>query len=413
MAIPAKLKIKINLVAFLFISFGLIFAMATQVLSILQGMYTVNAIFPDAGGVFTDQEVTYRGLTVGRVGEMEVVEEGVKIELLIEDDYEIPAENVEARVMFKSAVGEQFVDILPATDSGPYLEDGSTIPIERTDIPVSTQALLSTTDTVLKGVPPEALKGAIDSLAEGLAGRGSDIALTFESLADLSETFAARAPEVEGILRNGTELGDAFLESSDDFKVAIRELVQVADLLEDNRFTIQDLMENSNLLSDELVSLLRNNKGNLNKVIIQLAKINEFQAESGGDLIKLFKFLPDGLERVTRTFEPKTGLVRFGLVNDNENHGCNYSTRKRNPPQDRNTPNPPKYLKCRGAFGGGGGGGGSAGSGGSGSGGSPAGGSETSTLIDTLAPDIPADDPGLSGRMRDMAWMMFYFNGLQ
>jgi phospholipid/cholesterol/gamma-HCH transport system substrate-binding protein len=406
-AIPAKLKIKINLIGFLLISFLLIFLMATQVLSILQGMYTVNAIFPDAGGVFTDQEVTYRGLTVGRVGDMEVVPQGVKIELLIEDDYKIPAENTEARVMFKSAVGEQFIDVLPASDSEPYLEDGSTIPITHTDIPVSTQALLSTTDTVLKGVPPEALKGAIDSLAEGLSGRGQDIALTLESLADLSETFAARAPEVEGILRNGTELGDAFLESSDDFKVAIRELVEVADLLADNRFTIQDLMENANLTSDELVSLIRNNRGNLNKVIIQLAKINEFQAESGDDLARLFRLLPDGLEGVVKTFEPKTGLVRFGLVNDNENHGCNYSTRDRNPPQDRNTPNPQKYLKCRGAIDGGGGRSGDA------SGSGTTGGSDIPTLTESLAPDIPADDPGLSGRMKDMAWMLFYFNGLQ
>jgi phospholipid/cholesterol/gamma-HCH transport system substrate-binding protein len=405
-AIPEKLKIKINLIGFLVISFGLIFAMATQVLSILQGMYTVNAIFPDAGGVFTDQEVTYRGLTVGRVGDMEVTREGVKIELLIEDDYQIPAENTEARVMFKSAVGEQFIDILPATDSGPYLEDGSTIPMERTDIPVSTQALLSTTDTVLKGVPPESLKGTIDSLAEGLAGRGNDIAITMESLADLSETFAERAPEVEGILRNGTELGDAFLESSDDFKVAITELVEVADLLADNRFTIQDLMENANLTSDELVSLIRNNRGNLNKVIIQLAKINDFQAESGDDIRELFRWLPVGLERVVKTFESKTGMVRFGLVNDTENHGCDYSTRDRNPPQDRNTPNPPKYLQCRSSVGGGGGSGSSGSS-------TSTGGTDTSTLVESLAPSIPADDPGLSGRMRDMAWMMFYFNGLQ
>jgi phospholipid/cholesterol/gamma-HCH transport system substrate-binding protein len=403
-AIPEKLKIKINLIAFLVISFGLIFLMATQVLSIFASTYSVYAIFPDAGGVFTQQEVTYRGLTVGRVGEMEVVPDGVKIELVVEDDYKIPEENTEARVMFKSAVGEQFIDILPASDSEPYLEDGSTIPIERTDIPVSTQALLTTTDTVLKGVPPESLKGAIDSLAEGLAGRGSDIALTLESLADLSETFAARAPEVEGILRNGTELGDSFLESSDDFKVAIRELVEVADLLEDNRFTIQDLMENANLTSDELVSLIRNNRGNLNKVIIQLAKINDFQADSGADIARLFRVLPDGIERVVRTFEPKTGMVRFGLVTDTENHGCDYSTRDRNPPQDRKTPNPPKHATCKSALGGGG----------SGSGGSTeTSGSTAPSLVESLAPDIPADDPGLSGRMKDMAWMLFYLNGLQ
>ena len=400
MAIPEKLKIKVNLIAFLLISFGLIIAMATQVLSIFRGTYTVNAIFPDAGGVFTNQEVTYRGLTVGRVGDMTVVPDGVKIELIVEDDYKIPAQDTEARVMFKSAVGEQFVDILPTTNQPPYLEDNSTIPIEHTSIPVSTQSLLTTTESVLKGVPPESLRSALTSLGEGLAGRGGDIALIIESLADLSETFAARAPEVEGILKNGTTLGSKFLESSDDFKLAIRELIEVADLLSDNRGTLKRLLENSNLASDELISLIRNNRGNLNKVIIQLAEINEFQANSGDDLIRLFRFLPEGLEGVVKTFEPKTGMVRFGLVTDDENPGCNYSDRKRNPPQDRNTPLPPKHAICKGAISGGGAGGSS---------------DASPTLIPDLSttPVIPQDDPGLSKRMRDMAWMMFYLNGLQ
>jgi phospholipid/cholesterol/gamma-HCH transport system substrate-binding protein len=400
MAIPAKLKIKINLIGFLFISMGLVFLMATQVLSIFSGTYSVNAIFPDAGGVFTDQEVTYRGLQVGRVGEMSVVEEGVNLELIIEDDYKIPAENLEARVMFKSAVGEQFVDLLPATDQPPYLEDQSTIPLDHTSIPVSTQSLLTTTESVLQGVPPESLRSLLESLGEGLAGRGKDIALTIESLADLSETFAERAPETIGILRNGTRLGEEFLKSKDDFKIAIAKLVEVADLLSDNRGTLKRLLENSNFASDELVSLIRENRGNLNKVIIQLAKINEFQANSGDDLLRLFRVLPPGLEGVVKTFEPKTGMVRFGLVTDNENPGCNFTKRKRSPPEDRNTGLPPKHANCGTTVNGGGS--------------STISGESAGLAPDAgLVPDVPDDDPGLPKRMRDMAWMLFYLNGLQ
>src|SRR5688572_16723332 len=121
MALPQKWRIRINVVAFVVIGLALAYGMATQVLAILQDRYKVYAFFPDAGGVFTNQEVTYRGVTVGQVGEMSVVDDGVKIELLIEDGYDIPAEGTEARVMFKSAVGEQFVDILPAGDHEPYL----------------------------------------------------------------------------------------------------------------------------------------------------------------------------------------------------------------------------------------------------------------------------------------------------
>jgi phospholipid/cholesterol/gamma-HCH transport system substrate-binding protein len=57
-------RIKINLIFFLVGSLGLSYLMANQVLTILQERYSVYAIFPDAGGVFTNQEVTYRGITV-------------------------------------------------------------------------------------------------------------------------------------------------------------------------------------------------------------------------------------------------------------------------------------------------------------------------------------------------------------
>lgn len=416
MAIPEKLRIRVNLVAFFVISMGLVYAMATQVLTVLQGRYSVDAIFPDAGGVFTNQEVTYRGNAVGQVGEMTVVPDGVKLELIIKDDFKIPAEGIEARVMFKSAVGEQFVDLLPATDQEPYLEEGDEIPIERTSIPVSTQALLTTTQSVLEGVPPEALAGAINSLAEGLAGEGSDIALLLESMADLSDLFAARAPEVVGILENGTQVGDAFLRSKDDFAAAIHDLITVAEILADNRGNIDRLMNGANLLSDELIQLIRENRDVLNQVIEDLADINEFQADKAPAIIELIEKLPLGLERVVKTFESKTGLVRFGLVQDTNNPACDYSNVNRRPPQDRSPRLPPKNAKCAGAVEPAGSGS-DTGSGepatGSPSADPPLGGAGGTDLKDLLLPDAGDSSQPLPERLEHMGWMFFYLNGLR
>ncbi|HEX2295004.1 MAG TPA: MCE family protein [Actinomycetota bacterium] len=348
MAISPKTKVKVNVVAFVVLGVGLSYAMATQVLSVLANRYKVIATFPDAGGVFTNQEVTYRGITVGQVGNMSVVEEGVDIELLIDEDTKIPAEDVHARVMFKSAVGEQFVDILPASDGGPYLSDGSRIPIEQTSIPVSTQDLLSTLQEVLEGVPPEALKGAIDSAGEALAGRGDDIATILDSMARLAELFAERAPEVRGILRNGTEVGEAFVASREDFAAAVRDLVIVSETLEGSTDDLRRLLEGANVTSEELVGLIRESRPDLHQTIAELAEINEIQAEKANALQALFEFLPRGLGNVVKTFEPATGMIRFGLVTDTENHACSYGTERRQP-EDRGPHLPPKNARCSNA----------------------------------------------------------------
>ncbi|MGN6607395.1 MAG: MlaD family protein, partial [Jatrophihabitans sp.] len=40
---------------------------------------TVKADFPDSGGIFTNAEVTYRGVTVGKVGSLRVIPNGVQV----------------------------------------------------------------------------------------------------------------------------------------------------------------------------------------------------------------------------------------------------------------------------------------------------------------------------------------------
>jgi phospholipid/cholesterol/gamma-HCH transport system substrate-binding protein len=403
LGLAAKTKIKVNLIVFVVLAIGLSYAMATQVLTILQDRYSVFAIFPDAGGVFTNQEVTYRGVTVGNVGDMEIVEEGVKLELLIEESTRIPKEDTEARVMFKSAVGEQFVDILPGGEGEPFFEDDDVIPIEQTSIPVSTQELLTTLQNVLAGVPPEDLKGAIDALGMGLTGRGPDLATIIESMAELADLFAERAPEVEGILKKGTQVGGAFLDSRRDFARAISELVTVSESLASSTGDLEALMNAGNLTSDEVVALIRENRTALNQFVIEFAEVNKLQADHKNDLAQLFIHLPTGLNRVASTFEPATGLVRFGLVNDDENHGCSYGTERRQP-SNRSPKLPPKKGRC-GARGS------AERSAPSSTGRSQPGGEDAvSSLLGGLGPG--ANDSALPARMSDLSWVLFYVNGL-
>ena len=396
-------RVKINLVFFLVGSLGLSYLMANQILSVLQERYSVYAEFKDAGGVFTNQEVTYRGITVGQVGQMEVTDDGVRIELAIDKEFDqIPAEDVEARVMFKSAVGEQFVDLLPASDDAPYLEDNDVIPVEQTAIPVSTQALLSTLEAVLRGVPPEDLKGAIDALGVGLTGRGPDIATIIESSATLAELFAERAPEVQSLLRNGTKVGSEFVESREDFATAIEELVTVSESLSGSQEDLKSLLEGTNTTSDELVRLLREHRTGVNQFLHEFAIVNDIQARHADDLNRLFLSLPDALDGVVATFETTTGLVRFGLVNDTGNHACSYGTERRRP-SDRSPRLPRKDAGC----------------------------GSTASSSDSPLPapraengDMPGVDEsrsldtdssgfGIPSRMSEWSWTLYYLRGIQ
>ena len=79
-----------------------------------------------SGGIFEGAEVTYRGVTVGRVGPIDLRGDGIRVRLDLETEERIPA-RLRAVVANGSAVGEQFVDLQPETADGPWLEDGSVI----------------------------------------------------------------------------------------------------------------------------------------------------------------------------------------------------------------------------------------------------------------------------------------------
>ena len=397
-------RVKVNLVFFLVGSLGLSYLMANQILSVLQERYTVNAHFRDAGGVFTNQEVTYRGITVGQVGEMEVTKDGVSIELLIDQDFdEIPKDDIEARVMFKSAVGEQFVDLLPGTDDPPYLAHNDTIPVEQTSIPVSTQALLTTLEAVLRGVPPEDLKGAVDALGIGLTGRGPDIATILESTSALAELFAERAPEVQSLLRNGTKVGGKFVESREDFATAIEQLVIVSESLAGSRADLERLLNGTNTTSDELVRLLNEYEVGVNEFIQELAIVNDIQARHSDDVNDLFLYLPNALKGANKAFEPETGMIRFGLIQETGNPGCSYGTERRTP--DNRTPKlPPKSAGC----------GSTADASNDAPSSSPTRDEGTMPGVDdSMSLGSDGDGFGVPGRMSEWSWTLYYLRGIQ
>ena len=67
--------------------------------------------------------LAYQG-AVGEVGALRLTDDGMEADLVIDDDAPpIPA-NSRAVVANRSAVGEQYVDLQPLSDGGPYLTDG-------------------------------------------------------------------------------------------------------------------------------------------------------------------------------------------------------------------------------------------------------------------------------------------------
>jgi phospholipid/cholesterol/gamma-HCH transport system substrate-binding protein len=138
------------------------------------GMYTVTTELEDTGGLYVNALVTYRGVKVGTVTDVGLRSPGARAELQISSDYKIPAD-LDARVRSISAVGEQFVDLIPRTGDGPRLKDGDVIAADRTHIPVATTTVIEDVRALLQAVPKDDLDTTLREASTTLTGMGRQL----------------------------------------------------------------------------------------------------------------------------------------------------------------------------------------------------------------------------------------------
>lgn len=222
--------------------------------SLLPTTYTVSVQLEESGGLFERGEVTYRGFTVGRVKDLEFRTDGVTAELAIKDKWKIPADLV-AEVHNRSAVGEQYLDLVPKTDSGPYLADGSVIEVARTSTPVDDQELIIATDKLLKSIDPEALETVVDETAEAFGGVGNDLG----RLLGNSETILAAAQDALPATKELLRTGRTVLRTQDQQSLTIagylEDLRTITGVVADQDPALRTVLADATVAARELGSL--------------------------------------------------------------------------------------------------------------------------------------------------------------
>jgi phospholipid/cholesterol/gamma-HCH transport system substrate-binding protein len=229
-----KRGVKIQLVIFAIITAVTMAYTAVNIIGLGQGVldlrYKVYLDLADSGGIFQNAEVTYRGVTVGRVGPLHLTRDGVSVELRIDRGKKVPANGVQAYVLNRSGVGEQYVDLRPA-GNGPSLKNGDRIPRDHTHLPVQTYELLHNIDALVKTVNPKDLGTVIDELDKGLSGTGPDLQSLLDSNKRILQALDDSYPETIALLHNGrtvldtqADLGPTFRQFSHDLASLTSEL---------------------------------------------------------------------------------------------------------------------------------------------------------------------------------------------
>ncbi|RVW01522.1 MCE family protein [Rhodococcus spongiicola] len=282
------------------------------------GEYQVDAQFATSGGIFTNAEVTYRGVPVGRVGDLTLTEDGVSVALMISDGApRIPA-SAKAVVANRSAIGEQYVDLQPDTDEGPYLTDGSEISEKNTATPIPVEDLISSVDRLARSVPIESLRTTVVELGKAFSGKGEDLQVLVDSLNRFTDTANEALPQTLALISDGRVVLDTQADQSGAIREFSSGLEQLAAQLKSSDPDVRRLIGTGKDASDTVGVVVDDSGEALTTDLTNLAATFTTVGPRSITLQPLFQFLP-ALSAGASAVAPGDGTIHFGLVFETNN----------------------------------------------------------------------------------------------
>ncbi|AKK25383.1 MCE family protein [Mycobacterium sp. EPa45] len=258
---PLTLRIRLQLAIFVVVAavFGaaMVFGYIRLPAMFGIGRYQVVVELPRTAGVYPGGNVTYRGAEVGRIKDVRLTDTGVAAVLSLKSGIAIPSD-LDAQVHSQSAVGEQYITLLPRRDSPP-LHNGDVIPADRTSVPPDFDAVLDRLNTGLKVIPHDDLKTVVDESYTAFGGLGPELSRMIVGGGELAAGARQNLGPLLTLIDQSKPILDAQTDSADSVHAWAAQLATIAGQLKGNDAAVKDLLqqggpaiEEARLLLDEV-----------------------------------------------------------------------------------------------------------------------------------------------------------------
>jgi phospholipid/cholesterol/gamma-HCH transport system substrate-binding protein len=269
---------------------------------------TVTATLPGSGGLFEGSEVTYRGVKIGQVSKVSPTEDGIRVELTLKHDTELPTD-AEIAVHNLSAVGEQYLDFLPPDEDPPYAKDGTVFHGDESSLPVDEGDLLVDMYDFVGSVDRESLQVAIHELGEMFGDTGRDL----QTMIDSGSTFVREASEHTGqtvrLLRDGLTVLRTQRGQQENIRSFAADLDTLTRALRESDSDLRGVLDGTPGTAREVNALLEDLEPTLPILLSDLVSVDQVVSS----------YLP-GLEQLLVTYPPMIAGGPTGSTRDGWGH---------------------------------------------------------------------------------------------
>lgn len=278
------------------------------------GQYRVTAYFTQAVGIYEGNDVRILGIHVGEITSVVPMGDRVKVEMLVDDGYDIPAD-ADAVILAPSLVSDRYVQFAPVYNGGETMADGAVLGLDRTATPVELDAVYGALDELSDALGPDGANadGALNDLlktgAANLDGNGEALNRTLTGFSQAVQTLADNRDDLFGSIDSLQTFTSALATIDAQVGQFNDNMAAVADQLAGER---EDLASAVQLLSSalgEIADFVQTNTDLLTTNVDRLADVTLTLVQQRQALAEILDVAPAALGNVAHAYNPDYGTL--------------------------------------------------------------------------------------------------------
>jgi phospholipid/cholesterol/gamma-HCH transport system substrate-binding protein len=255
------------------------------------GRYSLKADLPASGGLYPTANVTYRGITIGKVTDVEPTVHGAQATMSIDSQYKIPVDTV-ANVHSVSAVGEQYLDLVSTGNPGKYFAEGQTI--TKGTVPAEIGPALDTANRGLAALPKDKIATLLDETAESVGGLGPALQRLVDSTQAIVGDFRTNITNVNDIIQNSGGVLDSQVKSGDAIERWARNLNTLAAQAAQRDTNVKSILTQAAPTADQVNSVFSDVRESLPQTLANLEVVFDLLKRYHTGVEQVLVFLPQG-----------------------------------------------------------------------------------------------------------------------
>lgn len=262
-----------------------------------------QALFTEAGGLASGNEVKVSGVTVGSVSDVALEKGRVLVTFMVNGKVRLGADTT-AHIRTGTLLGQRLLT-LESSGQG-TLRSSDVIPLSRTGAPYSLSDALSEFTANTRDTDTKALNQSLDTLSTTIDRLAPQLSPTFEGISRISKALNERNESLSGLLKSASQVTAILSERSQQVNTLILNANELLGVLEQRRYAIVNLLANTSALSQQLSGLVADNEAELAPALEKLNSVTEMLQRNNDNIGKamagLAKFQVTQAEAVNNGF---------------------------------------------------------------------------------------------------------------